>query len=438
MPEEARSSITEGIASSAVSTRINIKPPGAKPRAAAGGFGDNSLVNLGDFEVEGEEEEVDFERVYASDAARLTLYCLDHLRKRAIFVEADPDAILASTFIYTGQRQHATRCYAVPYDTLCSMFESKMVAGWESNVCNLYSTGRCGSTLLSKLMDQANTVVSISEPDVYSYITFLLSKDPDCFSSCNLPRLLRAVTWFTYDFAVGLDPGKTAVCLKYRAQVIALAPQLKEAMPGSKNVFLYREGIPTIDSFCKAFLSSAGARWARWLSLDSLFISRLSGWADIFDYLMPYVNKEGAPPATTYLAGGFPSFMTMIWLSVMDSAFQLASEGFFDAIVRYEDLCTHRLTVANKLLGACGFAAHISGDASNVFDEDAHTASTGGLVGSMDSRKSAGVGLAGEGNRNNNKPAYIPESDVGALRALLAHHTKLQAANFVLPYTLEF
>ena len=223
-----------------------------------------------------------------------------------IFVEADPDTILASTFLYTGQRQHALRCYAVPYDELCDLLEAKMESGWEANVCQLYSTGRCGSTLLSKLLDQANTVVSISEPDVYSYITFLLSKDPACFDGDDLPRLLRVVTWSLYDFAVGNDPTKTAVCLKYRAQVIALAPTLKKAMPAAKNVFLYREGIATIDSFCMAFLGSWGARTARWLNLDSFFIAKLSGWVDIFDYLMPYIKKEEAPPQELYLAGGFP------------------------------------------------------------------------------------------------------------------------------------
>lgn len=90
--------------------------------------------------------------------------------RRVIFIEADPDTILASTFIYTGQRQHAIRCYAVPYGELCDVFEARMESGWESNVFQLYSTGRCGSTLLSKLLDQANSIVSISEPDVFSYV----------------------------------------------------------------------------------------------------------------------------------------------------------------------------------------------------------------------------------------------------------------------------
>ena len=443
--------------------------------------------------------------------------------RRVIFIEADPDTILASTFIYTGQRQHAIRCYAVPYGELCDVFEARMESGWESNVCQLYSTGRCGSTLLSKLLDQANSIVSISEPDVFSYVrvccavlccavlccavlyaaieieielcedcessflfrkrncrrtnrhtvcllyllqmfymltigfvglfyccmirgachvikvTFLLSKDANCFEGDDLPRLLRAITWSLYDFAVGADPTKSAVCLKYRAQVIALAPTLKKSIPEAKNLFLYREGIATIDSFCMAFLGSWGARTARWLNLDSLFISKLSGWVEIFDYLMPYVNKDGAPPKELYLGGGFPAFMTMIWLSNMDQAYELATAGFFDATIRYEDLCVHRLIVVNKLLEAVGMEeASLSGDADKVFDEDAHASSTGGLVGNRGASAEADAGAASSGAAMKKKPLYIPPSDLPALQTLIASHSELNSCNFVLPNTLKF
>lgn len=118
--------------------------------------------------------------------------------------------------------------------------------------------------------------------------------------------------------------------------------------------------------------------------------------------------------------------MTMIWLSNMDSAYELASAGFFDAVVRYEDLCVHRLIVVNKLLEAVGMeGASLSGDADKVFDEDAHASSTGGLVGSR-------------GASMKKKPLYIPPSDLPALQTLIASHSELNSCNFVLPNTLKF
>ena len=84
MPEDARASITSGVHPARKATVLKIIPPGPTPRAAAGGFGENSLVNLGDFVIDGEEEEVDFGNVYNKDSAkRLTPYCLDHMRRYA-------------------------------------------------------------------------------------------------------------------------------------------------------------------------------------------------------------------------------------------------------------------------------------------------------------------------------------------------------------------
>ena len=40
------------------------------------------------------------------------------------------------------------------------------------------------------------------------------------------------------------------------AQVIELAPQLRKALPNSKAVFLYRDAIPTAESFCKGFFTT--------------------------------------------------------------------------------------------------------------------------------------------------------------------------------------
>ena len=81
MPEDARAAVTNAIQPARRATMIKIEPPGQKPRAAAGGFGENSLANLGDFVITGEEEECDFRTVYDTDATRLTPYCLDHMRR---------------------------------------------------------------------------------------------------------------------------------------------------------------------------------------------------------------------------------------------------------------------------------------------------------------------------------------------------------------------
>jgi len=48
------------------------------------------------------------------------------------------------------------------------------------------------------------------------------------------PRLLRGVTWSLMNFAKAYDPKTKIILLKYRSQVVELAPVLKRALPNSK------------------------------------------------------------------------------------------------------------------------------------------------------------------------------------------------------------
>ena len=51
---------------------------------------------------------------------------------------------------------------------------------------------------------------------------------------CLQPRLLHGVTWSLMNFAKAHDPNTKVILLKYRSQVVELAPVLKKALPNSK------------------------------------------------------------------------------------------------------------------------------------------------------------------------------------------------------------
>ena len=54
----------------------------------------------------------------------------------------------------------------------------------------IYSVGRCGSTLLSKVFNQVDTVLSLSEPDVFSQIVGM--RNPDRSNDEEVIGLLKA------------------------------------------------------------------------------------------------------------------------------------------------------------------------------------------------------------------------------------------------------
>jgi hypothetical protein len=344
-----------------------------------------------------------------------------------ILVRASAEVLSQGTFIYQQQRQNATQVYAVPYAMMAEAVEQLTDGSteWSANLMFLHSTGRCGSTLLCRLLGKARDVVSISEPDIFSYITWVAATKKDGVDQVLDPKFLNAISWMLYRF--GSPSGDGVVCIKLRSQVVELADTLKKALPQSKTLFLYREPIDTIDSFCMAFFSDFVKRQLRWWNIDSWFIYKQSGWDKDFPYLAPLLAaQDGRFPEALYRKLGFVGLITMIWLSNMDTALRLQRTNFFDACVRYEDLCTHRVKVADSIMEKCKFPVGglDSSAADAVFDEDAHGAATG----TRSRRRERGAG----------GPMYITAHDEPLVRQLIKCHEQLDTAANILPGTLTF
>src|SRR5262245_3625215 len=102
----------------------------------------------------------------------ISLYCLDHTNQRAIFVETSPDVdLLQAPFYFIAQYENAQKLIAVPYVTLHDLAMESEVN--PQRILLFYSTGRCGSTLVSQVMNLNPTIVSFSEPDVYSQLVMM-------------------------------------------------------------------------------------------------------------------------------------------------------------------------------------------------------------------------------------------------------------------------
>ncbi len=124
-------------------------------------------VSLDDFRYQ-EGDEVD--PAIVAQESNISLYCVDHPQRRAIFVETPPDLDLAAApFLYQTQYDAAQRLIAVPYDVLDRIVDEVHIDARQ--LILVYSTGRCGSTLVSHALNQARGVVGFSEPDVYTQLT---------------------------------------------------------------------------------------------------------------------------------------------------------------------------------------------------------------------------------------------------------------------------
>src|SRR5258706_6382234 len=128
-----------------------------------------AIVSVDDFQVHAGQQ---LDPHIILEQPNISLYCLDHVNEQMIFVEISPEVdLLRAPFYFIAQYDAAQRLIVVPYDTLHAL--ANEVELNPQRIILFYSTGRCGSTLLSHIMNFNPSVVSFSETDVFSQFVML-------------------------------------------------------------------------------------------------------------------------------------------------------------------------------------------------------------------------------------------------------------------------
>lgn len=126
------------------------------------------LASLKDFSY------VDGDKVNPSeiiDNPQISLYCLDDIGKRAIFVELPHGTDLTKApFVYRTQHEQALRLIAVPYKTFIGL--ANRLPEIDQPIF-IHMSGRSGSTLLSHAFNESKIVASLAEPDVATQFVHL-------------------------------------------------------------------------------------------------------------------------------------------------------------------------------------------------------------------------------------------------------------------------
>lgn len=203
------------------------------------------LVSFNDFAL---RESVADENLCTAVAEQpnVTPYCLDHQSRRMIFAETPPHTDLsAAPFYYQGQFEAATRLIALPYERV-HQIAMRIPARFEELVL-IYSVGRCGSTLLSKMWHRLDDTYSLSEPDVFTEVHQLRAEGR--MTDGEALQLLSSATRLLYRPP---SPRKRFV-IKFRAQCIELAELMHRVFPTARLVFMYRNAVDCIDSHVRVF-----------------------------------------------------------------------------------------------------------------------------------------------------------------------------------------
>ncbi|MEI9995010.1 MAG: hypothetical protein WDM91_10480 [Rhizomicrobium sp.] len=156
-------------------------------------------------------------------------YCIDLPRRRAVYVAgADVAGAQDAPFYYLYLRRHAQRIAFVPW----AAGGLRKTAGRAPIF--LFSPGRCGSTLVSRMLSAA-AVANVSEPDFYTQATSVMLSTR--FNPWR-ERIRSVIAAMGGDLAAALDPAQSPV-VKLRAESCR-APDLLVDPRERRTLFLTR------------------------------------------------------------------------------------------------------------------------------------------------------------------------------------------------------
>jgi len=371
----------------------------------------------------------------------ITLYCLDDEHRRAVFVETPPDLDLReSAFYYQAQFHNARRLLTISYDTLQNL--AGQVGDRFQNLILTYSVGRCGSTLLSRALNRVDSVLDLSEPEVYMHITALRPRDGS--RDAEMRQLLQSCTRLLYK----PTGAQTTLAIKLRSFSIEIADLLNLVYPKAKILFLYRDAETWSRSQARAF-DVFGPQlkelWDKTLEKNPEFLRRTMPLISEYvrrhirrrlrakDYAalvalalaqrVPFVRNRVRTPVQ-YVEPYMRSFpiaklMVLQWLSVMHRYLELNARGIPMLAIRYETLVSAPRAALQSLFEYCGLPLDQLPAAEAAFAEDSQRGSN-----------LARDRLAGADR------SELTTEHLSQLREVLLEHPTIQKADFIVPNTI--
>ncbi len=100
------------------------------------------------------------------DDPTLSLYTVDPLERAALFVRTPAEIDLSrAPFLWHTQFVEATEVISLPFHELAELTAQASIPF--KRLVFIHSTGRCGSTLVSLALAEADDLVALSEPEVF-------------------------------------------------------------------------------------------------------------------------------------------------------------------------------------------------------------------------------------------------------------------------------
>lgn len=223
------------------------------------------MGGLGGFESVDLNEEITIDELLKHK--KLSLYSAHEFQRLYIFFETNKQ-FWNHPFHGMGHRdcvKLGSRVYFVSFDDAAEWVENNCADVDTSEFLFVWNTSRCGSTLMTRILDKCNAP-SLSEPHFLDTIYDKLRVDEEISekevcarvkTSLHLERILVKNQYPNYE----------KLCIKPRMGVKFMA-HVKKTLPDSKNFLVYRDMGPTVES-----LSSIGQEHLNHLNCPCCFFN---------------------------------------------------------------------------------------------------------------------------------------------------------------------
>ena len=382
------------------------------------------VASAKDFKVS-EPQYVDSASAVGNETGCITPYCIDLPKREVVLIhcQQDIDVLLAYPFLYEAQRKYGKSLIRLSFDELNEIVN----AGSRNGAVNpifLYSTGRCGSTLLCNLMGDNTDIVSVSEPDYFTQLPFLLAQYGD--------EQRQVLVQVTHDLTLFLcaqlqkDHHASEIVIKFRSMCTEVAELIQCAFPRARNIFLYRNLTATVNSFASVLGSHPLLKLAKILNTRYLPLLNFIP-VGILNFL-PYFGRNIraiAPLAskTDYLKVGIglgTGVFTLAWLSCVDKVLKIHKNNktFFAVILRYEDLNNKPIDVVDQVLTKLGLPG-VDGQSEQKM----------AVTLSKDSQQGSEMSSSGS--------YVLAPADENLISRALAAHAEIKSNDFILPQAIQ-
>ena len=174
-----------------------------------------------------------------AEQAAVTPFCIDAATKSLVLVEVDSlRAVHDAPFEDRAVPLHATsRAYLLHFEDAVRWQMNRSPMQHISTPLYIWSTGRCGSTLLHRLLCSAG-VACISEPCWFDDLCKMAMAGVS--PGADVVRALHSIHWASLG---RLYPHARAFGLKPKSYGHHLLPTVAHAFPEARHLFLYRGGV---------------------------------------------------------------------------------------------------------------------------------------------------------------------------------------------------